>query len=121
MIVTKRDGRQVPFDQNKIKVAILRAMNQGSGISREKIAEDIANEIEEEAKDIEEISISQIEMMVYNKLIAKRQKLTAKAYEDYRAVREYQRQHNTIDNKVLGIIDGTNKASLSEKSPGVKQ
>ena len=48
MIVTKRDGRQVPFDKNKIKVAILKAMNQGSGIPKEKIAEDIANEIEEE-------------------------------------------------------------------------
>ena len=116
MIVTKRDGRQVPFDKNKIKVAILKAMNQGSGIPKEKIAEDIANEIEEEINGLEEVSISQIEMSVYNKLISKRQKLTAKAYEDYRAVRAYQRQHNTIDNKVLGIIDGTNKASLSENS-----
>jgi ribonucleoside-triphosphate reductase len=116
MIVTKRDGRQVPFDKNKIKIAILKAMNQGSGIPKEKIAEDIANEIEEEIDGLEEVSISQIEMSVYNKLISKRQKLTAKAYEGYRAVREYQRQHNTIDNKVLGIIDGTNKASLSENS-----
>lgn len=116
MNVIKRDGRHVEFDKNKIRLAILRAMNQGSGIPKEKIAEDIANEIAEESKDMTEISIAQIEMLVYSKLISKKQKLTAKAYEDYRAVREYQRQHNTIDNKVLGIVDGTNKASLSENS-----
>lgn len=116
MKVTKRDGRHVEFDKNKIRLAILRAMSQGSGITKEKIAEDIANEIEEESRNMDEISISQIEMMVYSKLISKKQKITAKAYEDYRAVREYQRQHNTIDNKVLGIVDGTNKASLSENS-----
>lgn len=116
MIVVKRDGREVPFEKEKIKNAILRAMNQGSGIKREKIAEDVANEIAEEINGTDKVSIDQIEMLVYNKLISKKQKLTAKAYEDYRAVREYQRQHNTIDNKVLGIIDGTNKASLAENS-----
>ena len=116
MYVIKRDGREVPFDKSKIKTAILRAMHQGSGVIKDKIADDIANEIENEFVDTKNINISQIELAVYNKLIAKKQKLTAKAYEDYRAVREYQRQHNTIDNKVLGIVDGTNKASLSENS-----
>lgn len=116
MYVIKRDGREVPFDKSKIETAILRAMHQGSGIIKDKIAKDISDEIEDDFKDLDKINISQIEMSVYNKLISKKQKLTAKAYEDYRAVREYQRQHNTIDNKVLGIIDGTNKASLSENS-----
>ena len=114
--VVKRDGHIVPFDKEKISTAILKAMKYGSGIEKEKIANDIANEIESELAGVETVSISDIETLVYNKLISKKQKLTAKAYEDYRAVREYQRQHNTIDNKVLGIIDGTNKASLSENS-----
>lgn len=116
MVVVKRNGNIVPFDKNKIINAILKAMIHGSGIVKEKTANDIANEIEVEIEEKDKVSISEIEMLVYNKLIAKKQKLTAKAYEDYRAVREYQRQHNTIDNKVLGIVDGTNKASLSENS-----
>ncbi|MDD6827984.1 MAG: anaerobic ribonucleoside-triphosphate reductase [Oscillospiraceae bacterium] len=116
MIVIKRDGRRVDFDKTKIKNAILNAMMYGSGITKEKIADDIANEIEEEVSSLKTITIEEIETLVYTKLISKKQKLTAKAYEDYRAVREYQRQHNTIDNKVLGIVDGTNKASLSENS-----
>ena len=114
--VVKRDGHIVSFDKEKISIAILKAMKHGSGIEKEKIANDIADEIESELADVETVSISDIETLVYNKLISKKQRLTAKAYEDYRAVREYQRQHNTIDNKVLGIIDGTNKASLSENS-----
>jgi ribonucleoside-triphosphate reductase len=116
MNVKKRNGDIVPFNKEKISVAILKAMKYGSGIEKEKIANDIADEIEIELKDSSEATISEIEALVYNKLISKKQRLTAKAYEDYRAVREYQRQHNTIDNKVLGIIDGTNKASLSENS-----
>lgn len=116
MKVKKRNGRMTEFDKGKIVTAILKAMEYGSGIKKEKIANDIANEIEAELQNKDIISISDIEGLVYNKLITKKQKLTAKAYEDYRAVREYQRQHNTIDNKVLGIIDGTNKASLSENS-----
>ena len=114
--VIKRDGHVVPFNKEKIGAAILKAMKYGSGIEKEKIANDIADEIEDELKNVIEVPISDIETLVYNKLISKKQRLTAKAYEDYRAVREYQRQHNTIDNKVLGIIDGTNKASLSENS-----
>ena len=116
MKVIKRDGREVDFDRGKIKNAILKAMKQGSNVVREKIAQDIADEIQEELKNQEIINISEIETAVYNKLIAKKHKLTAKFYEGYRAVREYQRQKNTIDNKVLGIVDGSNKESLSENS-----
>ena len=112
----KRDGRKVPFDKQRIYNAIIKAMKQSGNVVKEKIAEDVTNEIAEEVKELREVTIAQIEMLVYSKLISKRQKLTAKAYEDYRAVREYQRQHNTIDNKVIGIVDGTNKASLAENS-----
>ena len=96
--VVKRNGDVVPFNKEKISTAILKAMKYGSGIEKEKIANDIANEIENELRDIESVPISEIEMLVYNKLISKKQRNTAKAYEGYRAVREYQRQQNTIDN-----------------------
>lgn len=106
MNVIKRDGRKVEFDKEKIKIAVLKAMNQGSGVQKPKIAEDIADEIEAELMTMEDVSIEHIEGLVYNKLIAKKQKITAKAYEGYRAVREYQRKSNTIDQKVLGVVKG---------------
>ena len=115
-IVVKRDGREVPFDKEKIYNAIIKAMKYGMGVVKEKVANDIADEIEKEFTDIEKVTISEIENCVYTKLISKKQKLVAKAYEGYRAVREYQRCNNTIDNKVKGIIDGSNKETLDENS-----
>ena len=79
MVVIKRDCTEVDFDKTKISNAILKAMKNGSGIVKPKIAEDIANEIEEECKNEDEVSISDIESMVYDKLITKKQRLTAKA------------------------------------------
>ena len=74
MVVIKRDCSEVDFDKSKISTAILKAMKNGSGIVKPKIAEDIANEIEEECKNKEDVSISDIESMVYDKLITKKQR-----------------------------------------------
>ena len=71
--VIKRDCSEVDFDKNKISTAILKAMKNGSGIVKPKIAECIADEIEKECKDREEIDISEIEAMVFDKLITKKQ------------------------------------------------
>lgn len=73
--VIKRDCSEVDFDKNKISTAILKAMKNGSGIVKPKIAESIADEIEEECKDREEIDISEIEAMVFDKLITKNKDL----------------------------------------------
>lgn len=104
--VIKRDCTEVYFQKDKITNAILKAMKNGSGIVKPKIAEDIANEIYEENKDKEELSISDIEQLVFDKLISKKQKLTARAYEGYRSIREFQRENtNTIDNEIMELLD----------------
>lgn len=117
MKVLKRDCTEADFDKDKITQAILKAMKNGSGIIKPKIAEDIANEIYEENKDKDEISISDIESMVYDKLITKRQRLTAKAYEGYRSIREFQRDNdNTIDTQISELLDGTSDYWNNENS-----
>lgn len=104
--VIKRDCTEVDFQKEKISSAILKAMKNGSGIVKTKIAEDIANEIYTECLDKEEISISEIESLVYDKLISKKQRLTAKAYEGYRSIREFQRETtNTIDGQISELLD----------------
>lgn len=115
--VIKRDCSEVDFDKSKISTAILKAMKNGSGIVKPKIADDIANEIEEECKDKEEVSISDIESMVYDKLITKKQRLTAKAYEGYRSIREFQRENNnTTDEQISELLDGTSDYWNNENS-----
>lgn len=115
--VIKRDCTEVNFDKSKISVAILKAMKNGSGIVKQKIAEDIADEIENECKDKEEVSISDIESMVYDKLITKKQRLTAKAYEGYRSIREFQRENeNTTDSEIDELLDGESEYWNTENS-----
>lgn len=115
--VIKRDCTEVEFDKNKIFIAILKAMQNGSGIVKPKIAENIANEIEEECKNMDEIDISDIELKVYDKLITKKQRLTARAYEGYRSVREFQRENNnTTDNEIEELLSGTSDYWMNENS-----
>lgn len=117
MKVIKRDCSEVDFDKSKISTAILKAMKNGSGIVKPKIAEDIADEIEEECKDKDEVSISDIESMVYDKLITKKQRLTAKAYEGYRSIREFQRENeNTIDTEITELLSGESDYWNNENS-----
>ena len=115
--VIKRDCSEVDFDKSKISTAILKAMKNGSGIVKPKIAEDIADEIDNECKDKEEVSISDIESMVYDKLITKKQRLTAKAYEGYRSIREFQRENeNTTDSEIDELLDGESEYWNTENS-----
>ena len=116
MKVVKRNGSLVDFDKNKIEAAIMKAMKYGSGIVRPIIAQNIADEIEEYFKDRNEVRIFEIETEVFNRLISKKQKLTAKAYESYRAIQEFKRHHSDLDTKIEGIVDGTNKDAINENS-----
>lgn len=115
--VIQRDCSESDFDKSKISTAILKAMKNGSGIVKPKIAEDIADEIEEECKDKDEVSVSDIESMVYDKLITKKQRLTAKAYEGYRSIREFQRENeNTTDSEIDELLDGESEYWNTENS-----
>jgi ribonucleoside-triphosphate reductase len=121
VIVIKRNGAEVGFNKEKIYNAIMKAMKNGSGVVKPKIASDIADEIEQESKTREKISISEIEELVYNKLISKKQKLTARAYEGYRSVRVFQRENsNTIDNDIRELIGDSSdywKTENANKNP----
>lgn len=119
--VIKRDGTKEPFNKEKIENAILKAMKNGSGIVKPIIAKNIADEIEEGCSDLKSVEIPAIELMIYEKLIAKKQKLTARAYEGYRSVREFQRKIvNSTDKEIIELIDGNNeywKGENANKNP----
>lgn len=119
--VVKRDGTKEPFNKEKIENAILKAMKNGSGIVKPIIARNIADEIEEGCSDLKSVEIPAIELMIYEKLIAKKQKLTARAYEGYRSVREFQRKIvNSTDKEIIELIDGNNeywKGENANKNP----
>ena len=117
LLVVKRDCTEQAFDESKIYNAIMKAMQNGSGIIKPKVAESIAKEIHEECNDKESIDISDIELMVFDKLITKKQRLTARAYEGYRSTREFQRENNnTTDDEINELLHGTSEYWNTENS-----
>lgn len=116
MVVVKRNAEAVPFDSEKISKAIVKAMRNG-GTYRPEIADEIAEEISIDLKGEEEVSIYTIENMVFDKLISKGQRITAKAYEGYRKIREFQREvKNTTDDSIEELLEDANDYWTSENA-----
>lgn len=115
--VIKRDGSYVDFCSDKIYKAILKAMPSGSGVDK-KIALEVAEEIKSECcNEEEEVDISEIESMVYDKLIDKGHRLTAKSYEGYRRIREFQRENkNTTDEQIIRLVEDSDEYLKDENA-----
>ena len=117
MKIIKRDCTEVEFDKSKIYDAIMKAMRFGSGIVKPEIAREIASEIEAEALYIEDLDIHIVESMVFERLIGKGETLTAKAYEGYRSVREFQRDvKNSTDDTIIELLNGKSEYWNDENS-----
>ena len=115
--VIKRDCTEVDFNPTKIYDAIMKAMRKGSGIVKVDVAAKIASEIEGETEKLDSISIYDIEKMVFEKLCEKGELLTARAYEGYRKVKEYQRDiRNSTDESILNIIAREDDYWMKENS-----
>ncbi|MDO5713885.1 MAG: anaerobic ribonucleoside-triphosphate reductase [Tissierellia bacterium] len=115
--VIKRDGSMVPFDPNKITLAIEKAMKSSSGIYEPGQAEEIANEIKDFAVTLQkDLTIYEIEDQVYYKLLKHNNPATARAYENYKAVQAFKRRENTTDEDVLGLLNKSNLEALDENS-----
>lgn len=114
--VIKRDGSYVDFCSDKIYKAILKAMPSGSGVDK-KIALEVAEGIKSECCNEEEVDISEIESMVYDKLIDKGHRLTAKSYEGYRRIREFQRENkNTTDEQIIRLVEDSDEYLKDENA-----
>ena len=113
--VIKRDGRKTEFKTEKIVIAIEKAMKSPSGIYIENQAKEIANEIKNEVKN-KEVSIYDIEELVYYKLIDRNNPATARAYESYKSIQTYKREQNTSDKDILSLLNMTNIDVMEENS-----
>ena len=115
--VIKRNGERVPFNRDKITVAIEKAMNSSSGIYEEGQAAKIAGEIEAYAASIQkDLTIYAIEDQVYYRLLKYNNPATARAYENYKTIQAFKRQTNTTDDDVFGLLNNTNLEVLDENS-----
>ena len=123
MTVIKRDGKQVDFDKNKIKLAVLKAFLDVDGeetpYAKEK-AREIANYVESLNK---ELTVEEIQDAVVNKLMASSRKDVATHYVQYRHLRSMARsQYKELMNAVAEKLEAKNvvnqNANVDEYSFG---
>lgn len=116
--ITKRDGRVVPFDKNKIVNAILKAFEAIGEVDEYAItkAKNIADYIEKEAVEKSEMfSVEEIQDLVEQGLMNLKHKDAAKAYILYRNKRNLARG-NTTDKEVLELLGGQSDYWNNENS-----
>ena len=117
MKITKRNCTEVDFESKKIYDAIMSAMTNGSGIVKPSVAQEITDEIAETASKMDDLSVHTIESMVFDKLCEKGETQTARAYEGYRSVREFQRDvRNSTDDTIMEMLLGTSEYWNEENS-----
>ncbi len=96
--IIKRDGRELPFDEDKITQAILKAFHASGSAKSEKTAEKLANQVVaelEKSESIEVPTVEQVQDTVEKILIENGFVRTAKSYILYRAERSRVREVNT--------------------------
>ncbi len=116
MKVTKRDGRIVDYDRNKIILAIQKANVE---VDRyEQVSEDTIDAIVAsiENKRTENLMVEDIQDMIEQKLMAERKYELAKKYIIYRYTREMVRRANTTDDSIMSLIKNSNKDVMEENS-----
>ena len=97
--IKKRDGRIVPFDKKKIRMAVLKAM-KAVGEGDEKAAETIASEVVSSLKKSDKVipAVEEVQDLVEEALMKRGFYKVAKAYILYRAL------HNQIRELVDGYL-----------------
>lgn len=109
MKVIKRNGKKVEFNKLKIETAILKAMESVGNVSNYNAVK-ISSYIEGVAATKGVISIEEIQDLVEVGLMSHKMYDVAKAYITYRY--EHFKDRN-LDNKILGLLDKTDKETLT--------
>lgn len=124
-MITKRDGRQVDFDQNKIVDAVLAAFQEVDGELSDYAyikAGNIADYVQEIAEQ-HELNVEEIQDYVEKGLMATKRKDVARAYIRYRYRKEVQRELKTdfigpYEEKLRAENTKNQNANLDEESFG---
>ncbi len=116
MKVTKRDGRIVEYDRNKIIIAIQKAnaeVDRYEQMTEEKIESIVAGI---ENIHAENLMVEDIQDIIEQKLMSERKYELAKKYIIYRYTRQMVRQANTTDDSIMSLIKNSNKDVMEENS-----
>jgi len=114
--VIKRNGRQVQFNSEKIVNAILKAWKEIGEIDDTALefARKVASDIEQLNQDT--LSVEEIHNLVERKLMVSSHKDVAKAYIEYRQLRQIARETSKTYDSILSLVDMQNQEVKDENS-----
>ncbi|WP_391528041.1 anaerobic ribonucleoside-triphosphate reductase [Photorhabdus akhurstii] len=115
-VVIKRDGRQVPFDETRIKDAIKRAAS-AVGVTDDEYCIQVASTVTQLIADYRQVNAQDIQNAVENQLMAGRYKHLARLYIEYRHNRDITRElHSRLNQEIRGLIEQSNVSLLNENA-----
>lgn len=95
MQVIKRDGRLVEFNKERIVKAITLAMAQTQGGVDVELANKVANTVEKQLEDKNQVTVYEIQDLIEKKLMSTSRKEVAQSYITYRYNRDVARKSKT--------------------------
>ena len=118
--VIKRNGVRVPFNKEKIEIAVEKAMTDAGGGVNHSLSTKIADEI---AAISEPMDVEAIQNAVENRLMQSGDYETARCYMNYRylhgiARNEYKELMDAVDEKLMGKKIDNQNANVDEASFG---
>lgn len=116
MKIQKRDGRIVPYEEEKIIEAIHKANQEVE--EKDRAGEEIIQEILEDVRklDKEQLTVEYIQDVIEAHLVEHNKYTLAKKYIVYRYQRSLLRKSNTTDESILKLIRNENKELAEENS-----
>ncbi len=114
--IQKRDGRIVPYEEEKIVAAIRKANNEVEEKDRadDALIAEILAEVRGQEKDT--LSVEKVQDMIEAHLVEHNKYKLAKKYIVYRYQRSLLRKSNTTDESILKLIRNENKELAEENS-----
>ena len=122
MKIIKRDGREVPFDRNKIWSAIAKAdadirEEGGKDVLASADITVLSMSVEERCKNLNRaVHVEEIQDMVIEELAATGHMNHMRHYSEYRLRHEMDRKSNTTDGRILSLIERNNEEAKQENA-----
>ena len=117
--ILKRNGSEVPFQKEKVKIALMKANKEVEEIDKisERQIDFIASNIEDIAKEsLYPLKVEEIQDLVEDGLILFNKNNLLRTYSKYRYRRTLERKKNTIDDSILALVSNENESLKEENS-----
>ncbi|QYJ91393.1 anaerobic ribonucleoside-triphosphate reductase [Shewanella halotolerans] len=115
-VVIKRDGYRTPFDETRIRDAVVAAASS-AGIDDVAYATEVALQVRQSVAELEQVDIHDLQDAVENQLMEGPYKQLARVYIEYRHDRDIHRELSSrLNREIRGLVEQSNAALLNENA-----